>query len=556
LSILNGNDSRVRILTRYLIRLHLAPFLFSLTAVTLLMLLDQVSKRFVRLVGKGLPWTVIAEVFVLSVPFLVAMTLPMSVLVAVLYSFNRLASDNEITAMKAGGISLPRLVIPLVIVATLLAGGLVWFNNTVLPESNHRLSILLHEIGRKKPTFALDRERSIIEVLPSELFMEAARIDRTRNALQEVTVYDERGGGRSRTIYADSGLVAFAEDQTTLVLVLYDGRMGERRSDEPESFQSVTFSEFTMKVPGVSNRLERGRIGGYRGDREMSIGQMREEVRIAKRLLDEAREESRGLAVGITLRALGEDVTPTESATTDTVAAEAGVAGGKPALAGEEPGEARERSRAEEPSADAAIDPGERLGARRRGAGAREPAIATEGPAGGASIDTTGVVVAGVPTDTTGMEAAGASPDTIGTAEAAGAAADTTSFSRGLSMAETVGSPFEAANRLKSLATRERSALETASRFSVEIQKKFSIPFVCIVFVLIGAPIAVRYPRGGVSMVVGVSLAFFCAYYVALIGGEELADRLIVTPFWAMWAPNVLFGVLGVLMLWRTVRGP
>ena len=45
-------------------------------------------------------------------------------------------------------------------------------------------------------------------------------------------------------------------------------------------------------------------------------------------------------------------------------------------------------------------------------------------------------------------------------------------------------------------------------------------------------------------MVVGVSIAFLCAYYVALIGGEELADRLVVTPFWAMWAPNVLF--LGV----------
>jgi len=438
----------VRILTRYLIRLHLAPFLFSVTAVTVLMLLDQVSKRFARLVGKGLPWTVIAEVFILAVPFILAMTLPMSVLIAVLYTFNRLSADNEITAMKAGGVSLPRLVLPLVGAAALLAGGMVWFNNSILPESNHKLSILLHEIGRKKPTFALDRERSIIEVLPSELFMEAARIDRTRNALREVTVYDERGGSRSRTIYADSGLVAFAEDQTTLVLQLYDGRMGERRSDEPEAFQNVTFSVLTMKVPGVSNRLERGQIGGYRGDREMSIGQMREEVRAAERLAGEVGEESGGLALGLTERVLG--------------------------LTLPEPG-----------------------------------------------VDT-----------------------------------DTTHFARGRMMAANVGSPPEATNRFGSLENRQRTSMETANRFATEIHKKFSIPFVCIVFVLIGAPIAVRYRQGGVAMVVGVSLAFFCAYYVALIGGEELADRLIVTPFWAMWAPNVLFGGIGLAFLWRTVRGP
>ena len=448
LSILNRNARSVRILTRYLIRLHLAPFLFSVTAVTALMLLDQVSKRFARLVGKGLPWTVIAEVFILAVPFILAMTLPMSVLIAILYTFNRLSADNEITAMKAGGVSLPRLVLPLVGAAVLLAGAMVWFNDTVLPESNHRLSILLNEIGRKKPTFALDRERSIIEVLPSELFMEAARIDRTRNALSEVTVYDERGGTRSRTIYADSGLVAFAEDETTLVLQLYDGRMSERRTNEPEAFESVTFAVLTMKVPGVSNRLERGQMGGYRGDREMSIGQMREEVVAAERLVAEVRDESRGLAVGLTERVLGRAL---------------------PEL---------------------------------------------------------------------------------------GAEADTTDFGRGLMAAGHIGSPPEATNRFSSLANRERTSMETANRFSTEIHKKFSIPFVCIVFVLIGAPIAVRYRQGGVAMVVGVSLAFFCAYYVALIGGEELADRLIVTPFWAMWAPNVLFGGLGLAMLWRTVRGP
>src|SRR4029077_8501146 len=99
----------VRILSRYILRQHLAPLGFALGALTALLLLNQVAKQFGSAVGKGLPWGVILEVFLLSVPFIVAMTIPMAVLVAVLHTVSRLASDNEITAMKAGGISIGSL---------------------------------------------------------------------------------------------------------------------------------------------------------------------------------------------------------------------------------------------------------------------------------------------------------------------------------------------------------------------------------------------------------------------------------------------------------------
>src|SRR2546425_2450849 len=75
----------VRTLSRYLLRQHLAPLGFALAALTALMLLNQIAKQFGSLVGKGLPWGVILEVFVLSIPFIVAVTLPMAVLVAVLH---------------------------------------------------------------------------------------------------------------------------------------------------------------------------------------------------------------------------------------------------------------------------------------------------------------------------------------------------------------------------------------------------------------------------------------------------------------------------------------
>lgn len=89
------------------------------------------------------------------------------------------------------------------------------------------------------------------------------------------------------------------------------------------------------------------------------------------------------------------------------------------------------------------------------------------------------------------------------------------------------------------------------NRYGVEIQKKFALSAACIVFVLIGAPIALRFPRGGVGLVIGVSLGVFAIYYVGLIAGESLADRNFLTPFWAMWAANVILTGVGLVLLAR-----
>jgi Lipopolysaccharide export system permease LptF/LptG len=83
--------------------------------------------------------------------------------------------------------------------------------------------------------------------------------------------------------------------------------------------------------------------------------------------------------------------------------------------------------------------------------------------------------------------------------------------------------------------------------FRVEIHKKFSIPFACVVFVLIGAPLGIRTRRGGFANM-AIAVAFFMVYYVFLIGGEQLADRGFLSPALAMWLPNLLFGVVGAYL--------
>jgi lipopolysaccharide export system permease protein len=82
----------------------------------------------------------------------------------------------------------------------------------------------------------------------------------------------------------------------------------------------------------------------------------------------------------------------------------------------------------------------------------------------------------------------------------------------------------------------------------VEIHKKFSLAAACVIFVLVGAPIALRFPRGGVGLVIGVSFAIFGMYYVGLIGGEALADKALLPPWLAMWAANMILLAAGLIL--------
>jgi lipopolysaccharide export system permease protein len=97
-------------------------------------------------------------------------------------------------------------------------------------------------------------------------------------------------------------------------------------------------------------------------------------------------------------------------------------------------------------------------------------------------------------------------------------------------------------------------ARETVDSLNVEIQKKFALSFACFVFVLFGPPIALRFPRGGVGVTLGVSIVVFGLYYICLMGGETLADKGRLPPPVAMWIANVVFTMVGLLLLLRVER--
>jgi len=489
----------MKILRHYILREHIGPFVAATGVLTGLMLLNQLAKRFGDLVGKGLPWYVIGEVFGLSVPFIVAMTMPMAVLVAVLYTFSRLSSDNEITAVKAGGVSLLRLTLPVLVASAVVAATMVWFNDRILPESNHKLRTLLSDIGRKQPTFEL-RERVINEVVDNQLFLQAARIDRMRSVLWDLVIFDLGRPNASRTIYADSGHMAFNETQTDLYLTLYDGSMHELDTQKPSLAQRTYYKRQVIRVLGVTNELERGRGAEWRGDREMNIAMMREQVEQRRELLAELDDS---LASLINL------ANPIRVARTEI----------------DSDAETIPLDEAEAEGADNAAEPAAALEGRSPDRAAAAGRLSAEAPEQGA-----------------------ASAEDI----------RTRLRSARRTLYPPYGNALTFATRMRAevqrIADRRDMQLREFNKYSVEIQKKYAIPVAAIVFVLIGAPIGIRFPRGGIGMVIGVSLAVFCVYYVFLIGGEEFADSNLMSPFWAMWTPNVIFAALGCAILFIVSR--
>ncbi|MGD9897754.1 MAG: LptF/LptG family permease [Calditrichaceae bacterium] len=95
---------------------------------------------------------------------------------------------------------------------------------------------------------------------------------------------------------------------------------------------------------------------------------------------------------------------------------------------------------------------------------------------------------------------------------------------------------------------------QTINKFSVEVHKKISIPFASIVFVLIGAPLGIMARKGSMGIAISMSIGFFLLYWVFLIGGEDLADRQLLTPFFAMWAANIIVGIGGIYLTWRAIK--
>jgi lipopolysaccharide export system permease protein len=369
---------------------------------------------------------------------MLVLAVPMGVLVATLMAFGGLASTNEITAMRASGISLYRMIAPVIAASVIVCLLLVSFNNDVLPDANHRTKVLTTDINHKKPTLTLV-PGMFIQLLQGHSILVRKTFEHS-NDLEGVTILDHSTSMMTSTITAHRGTISFSTDYRKLVMDLWDGEIHEVNNQIKSQYRIIRFQKHRIVMDAEGFNFQRSRETDIsRGDREMSVQMMShyvDSIRTLQANIEHHLKELTGKRQ--------EDI----------------------------------------------LDVKKSL----------EPSVIFTMPLNGIKADP--------------------------------------------SQQAAVRSDLFNIN-----------IYERALRsYLVEIHKKFSIPFACIVFVFIGAPLGIMSRRGTFGMSASLSLGFFIFYWACLKGGENLADRGYFDPWVGMWIANIVLGIIGLYLTVRTAR--
>jgi len=397
---------------------------------------------------------------------MLVLAVPMGVLFATLLSFGSMSAAHEITIIKASGGSFIGMMTPVVIMGFLISLGLFWFNDQVLPEANHSAKILMSDIQRKKPTFALESGQFSTQLEGFTIL--SRKVDSATGIMKGVTIYDMTQFQRRNIISADTGFLQFSDDYKSLILDLKNGEIHQVNLGAVDNYRIVNFDKYKISIPASGFAFEQSSSEIVsKGDRELNIKDM-------EQIVDTARSNKQKF------------LTDADSLM-------------KYMLSSYIFGKQKD-----------SIIPSKEIPLR--------------------NLNLPDESYKGI------------------TSELYDKTPDTTSES-------VLNRIMSRTNIDKSIIVGQQNQADffdtKIGQYQVEIYKKYAIPFACLVFVFVGAPLGIITKGGNFGLSAGISLAFYIVYWVSLIGGEKLADRGILQPWLAMWLGNIIIGVLGIILTLR-----
>jgi lipopolysaccharide export LptBFGC system permease protein LptF len=530
----------MRLISRHILRSLAAPFFWGVLALTGLLLLNQLATLIDTFGGRGLGWDVMAEAIVLALPALLTLTLPMSVLVATLYAYSTLAADLEMVAMYANGLSVWRMVRPAFVAAFFVAAINFMLFDQLVPLSNTRFRTLRSDVFRKTPTLTL-RAQQLNELATTGYVLRAREISNVGGRLRDVTIWDLRTQEGRQVIHADSGQMAQSPDGTDLLMTLYDGEILEFSMMEPTRVERTAFVVNVVTIREVQKDFSRSESQLERGDRERSGCELLDGISEGSWALDEAQQRREQLTRRDLrhLMALPPVPPPPVQPRPDF-----------PPHCGQWREVQRLLERVLLPRAvEAQVVPAGQTDSATMPV--QEPAPTQVQSQDSASIrrlkDSTRALKV-----TPGQEPVPQEPaDSIEGVplypvfpqEPVPFLVDPQGVSPGPGDRGLATSMMEVSNAR--MAAEE--ALRITREYAVEYHKKFAIPLGSFCFVLMGVALALKFPRSGIGLVIGGSLLIFLTFYVMLIGGENLADKGVVSAEVAMYAPVAAFTLAGLL---------
>ncbi len=210
----------------YMLKNFLGLFLATFFICIFILLMQFVWMHVKDLVGKGVELSVLAEFFIYAVASVVPLALPLAILLASLISFGNLGEKFELTAMKAAGISLFRIMRPLAIAIAFISVGAFFFSNNVLPKSQTKLWALIFSLRQKSPELDIPVGEFYDGIHGCNVYVRSKNLK--TGMLYHIMIYDLSEGFQNATvIVADSGKIQITKDKKHLQLTLYSGESFE-----------------------------------------------------------------------------------------------------------------------------------------------------------------------------------------------------------------------------------------------------------------------------------------------------------------------------------------
>ena len=260
---------RPKRLYTFMIQSFLPVFLMTFFICLFIVLMQFLWKYVDEMVGKGLEMSVLFELFFYAAVTMVPLSLPLSILLASLMTFGNLGEQLELLAIKAAGVSLLRVMRPLILLVSVILVLAFFFQNDVLPQAQVKMWTLLYSMRQKSPELDIPEGVFYDQINGYNLYV--GEKDRDNGLLKDMMIYDvSQGFDNAMIVMADSGRLKTTPDKMHVVLTLYSGESFENlKSDRTNSYTNIpyrreTFSMKELLIPfdGNFNRLDDGLMAG------------------------------------------------------------------------------------------------------------------------------------------------------------------------------------------------------------------------------------------------------------------------------------------------------
>lgn len=234
----------MRIIRSYVLKECIIPFFMALAVLTCVFLLGNLIQLTNLVINKGVSLTTVGRAFLLMIPVFLGYTIPIAALISVILAFSRLSADNEIIALRACGVHLKSLLIPLAILGLIASLFLIVLNERIIPYAHHEQRKVLKNLGAENPTALLEAGMFINSFANQIIFIH--RID--GNEMFNITIYQPKPDGPTRTIVAKRGEFTPVPGGKQIKLKLMDGTSDEPNLENPDNFYKLNFKSYFMTL--------------------------------------------------------------------------------------------------------------------------------------------------------------------------------------------------------------------------------------------------------------------------------------------------------------------